>query len=72
MTCFTLHNFIRKEGLSDEYFARYDEPNVLFRNNNVAVDDNEDEILRYDIAADHEYITQLWDEIDEQLMQNID
>nr|KAJ0225632.1 hypothetical protein LSAT_V11C100012620 [Lactuca sativa] len=44
MACFALHNFIRREGLSDEYFARYDEPNVSFRNNNVAVDDDENEI----------------------------
>ncbi|XP_023732553.1 uncharacterized protein LOC111880364 [Lactuca sativa] len=38
LTCFALHNFIRREGLRDEYFARYDEPNVLVRNNNVVVD----------------------------------
>ncbi|XP_052619593.1 uncharacterized protein LOC128125970 [Lactuca sativa] len=72
MACFALHNFIRREGLSDEYFARYDEPNVSFRNNNVAVDDDEDEIPTHGTAADREYMTQLQDEIADQLMHNID
>ncbi|XP_052622280.1 uncharacterized protein LOC128127662 [Lactuca sativa] len=72
MACFALHNYIRKEGLSDEYFARYDEPNVPFRNNNVAIDDDEDGIPTHGTAADGEYMTQLRDEIVDQLMHNID
>ncbi|XP_052622672.1 uncharacterized protein LOC128127962 [Lactuca sativa] len=72
MACFALHNYIRKEGLSDEYFARYDEPNVPFRNNNVAIDDDEDGIPTHGTAADREYMTQLRDEIADQLMHNID
>ncbi|XP_023769579.2 uncharacterized protein LOC111918148 [Lactuca sativa] len=71
MACFSLHNYIRKEGLSDEYFARYDEPNVPFQNNNVAIDDDEDGIPTHGTAADRDYMTQLWDEIADQLMHNI-
>ncbi|XP_052625019.1 uncharacterized protein LOC128132471 [Lactuca sativa] len=48
-----------------------DEPNVPFRNNNVAIDDDEDEIPTHGIAADREYMTQLRDEIADQLMHNI-
>nr|KAJ0208078.1 hypothetical protein LSAT_V11C500267050 [Lactuca sativa] len=73
MACFALHNFIRREGLSDEYFARYDEPNALFRNNNVAIDDDdEDGIPTHGTAVDREYMIQLQDEIGDQLMHNID
>ncbi|XP_023760234.1 uncharacterized protein LOC111908652 [Lactuca sativa] len=72
MACFTLHNFIRREGLSDEYFARYDEPNVSFRNNNVTFNDDEGGIPTNATATDREYMTQLRDEIADQLMHNID
>ncbi|KAL7608973.1 hypothetical protein Lser_V15G11969 [Lactuca serriola] len=57
LACFTFHNFIRREGLSDEYFARYDEPNFSVRNNNMSFDDDEDEIPKHDTAADREHIT---------------
>ncbi|XP_052623631.1 uncharacterized protein LOC122196073 [Lactuca sativa] len=66
MACFALHNFIRREGMSDEYFARYDEPNVSFRNNNVGVDDDEDGIPTHGTTTDREYMTQLRDEIADQ------
>ena len=69
VACFALHNFIRKEGLSDEYFAEYDQPNVSFRNTHVTVDDDEDEVQTNGTAADREFMTQLRDEIAEQLMQ---
>ncbi|XP_052621710.1 uncharacterized protein LOC111898482 [Lactuca sativa] len=72
MACFALHNFIRREGLSEQYFARYDEPNVSFRNNNVTFNDDEDEIPINGAAADLEYMTWLRDEIVDQLMHNID
>ncbi|KAL7583284.1 hypothetical protein Lser_V15G44511 [Lactuca serriola] len=73
MACFALHNFIRREGLSDEYFARYDETNVSFRNNNVFIDDDDDEgIPTHGTTTDREYMTQLRDEIVDQLMYNID
>ena len=69
VACFALHNFIRKEGLSDEYFAEYDQPNVSFRNTHVTVDDDEDEVQTNGTAADREFMTQLRDEIAEQLIQ---
>ncbi|XP_023750855.2 uncharacterized protein LOC111899220 [Lactuca sativa] len=72
MACFALHNFIRREGMSNEYFAQYDEPNVSFRTNNVGVDDDEDGIPTHGTTADREYMTQLQDEIADQLMHNID
>ncbi|KAL4575013.1 hypothetical protein LXL04_021853 [Taraxacum kok-saghyz] len=72
VACFALHNFIRKEGLSDEYFAQYDQPNVSFRNTNVSVDDDEDEVQTHGTAADCEFMSQLRDEIAKQLMQSTD
>ncbi|XP_076889159.1 uncharacterized protein LOC143539846 [Bidens hawaiensis] len=68
VACFELQNFIRKEGLSDELFEQYDQPDVLFRNTHVHVAD-EDEIEAHGTASDCEYMTQLRDEIAEQLMQ---
>ncbi|XP_076929228.1 uncharacterized protein LOC143593497 [Bidens hawaiensis] len=67
---FVLHNFIRKEGLSDELFEQYDQPNVSFRNTHVHVDVDEDEVEAHGTASDREYITQLLDKIAEQLMQS--
>ncbi|KAE8695349.1 Detected protein of unknown function [Hibiscus syriacus] len=72
ISCFAIHNFIRKEGLSDEFFNEYDQPNVTFQNTNVCVADDEDEPEGHGSAADREYMTQLRDEIAEQLMQNMD
>ncbi|KAL7614212.1 hypothetical protein Lser_V15G07195 [Lactuca serriola] len=72
LACFALHNFIRREGLHDELFARYDKPNVSVQKNNAVVDNDEDEIPTHGTAADREYMTQLRDEIAEQLMQNME
>ena len=72
LECFALHNFIRREGLRDEFFARYDEPNVSVRNNNAVVDNDEYEIPTHGTAADRKYMTQLRNEIVEQLMQNME
>ena len=71
-TCFTRHNFLGRQRLRDEYFARYDEPNVLVRNNNAVVDNDENEIPTHGTAAHREYMTQLRDKIVDQLMHNID
>lgn len=49
---FMLHNFIRKEGLSNEYCTQYNEPNVTFRNNNVCIDNNEYKVATHDTIAD--------------------
>ncbi|XP_023759415.1 uncharacterized protein LOC111907843 [Lactuca sativa] len=67
---FALHTFIRRDGLRDEFFARYDEPNVSVRNNNAVVDNDEDEIPTHGTVADREYMTR--DEITEQLIQNME
>ncbi|KAD5507426.1 hypothetical protein E3N88_15129 [Mikania micrantha] len=69
---FALHNFIRKEGLSDELFAQYDQPNLSFRNTHVNVVADEDEVEANGTASDREYMTRLRDEIAEQLMQNME
>ncbi|XP_076894920.1 uncharacterized protein LOC143547359 [Bidens hawaiensis] len=60
---------VRKEGLSDELFEQYDKPDVSFRNTHVHVAD-EDEVEAHSTASDREYMTQLRDEIAEQLMQS--
>ncbi|KAK9050246.1 hypothetical protein SSX86_030784 [Deinandra increscens subsp. villosa] len=72
IACFALHNFIRKEGLSDDFFAQYDQPNVSLQNSHVHVNGNEDEVEAHGTAADRDYMTQLRDGIAEQLMQNIE
>ena len=74
VACFALHNFIRKEGLSDELFTQYDQPNVPFGNDheNIDVDDPQDEVGARDTASDREYMTRLRDDIAEQLMRNMD
>lgn len=75
IACFALHNFIRKEGLSDELFSQYDQENVQVENNNVqnqeGLDDNgvDNEPQPYGTAADRDYMIQLRDQIAEQLMQ---
>lgn len=69
---FALHNFIRKEGLSDELFTEYNQPNVLVHNRLVHVDVDEDEVEAHGTASDQKYMTQLRDEIAEQLMQSMD
>ncbi|XP_076938049.1 uncharacterized protein LOC143606020 [Bidens hawaiensis] len=69
ISCFALHNFIRKEGLSDELFEKYDQPNVSFRNTHVHIDAEKGEVEAHDTTLDREYMTQLRDEIAEQLTQ---
>ncbi|KAJ0603059.1 hypothetical protein HanIR_Chr03g0146431 [Helianthus annuus] len=50
----------------------YDQPNVSVHNRLVHVDADEDEVEAHGTAADREYMTQLRDEIVEQLMQSMD
>ncbi|KAL4587613.1 hypothetical protein LXL04_000485 [Taraxacum kok-saghyz] len=59
---------VMKEGLSDEYFARYEEPNVTCPNNNEPVDDAEVEVPTQGSAADRDYMITLRDEIAERLL----
>lgn len=41
IACFALHNFIRKEGLGDEFFTQYNQLNKSFQNSHMCVDDDE-------------------------------
>ncbi|KAI3750418.1 hypothetical protein L2E82_21053 [Cichorium intybus] len=68
IACFALHNFIRKEGLSDELFAQYDQPDMPLGNNRAPVGDYE-EVQEHGNAADRDYMVNLRDDIAEQLMQ---
>ncbi|GJS72659.1 Myb/SANT-like domain, harbinger transposase-derived nuclease domain protein [Tanacetum coccineum] len=75
IACFALHNFIRKEGLNDELFSTYDELNVQLDNENVLVEDDggveEDQVVQpQGNASDREYMTNLRDQIAQQLMQS--
>ena len=68
VACFALHNFIRKQGLSDEYFAKYNDPTASFRNNNR--DEYDDDQTTQGTAADRAFMSGLRDQIADQLMQN--
>ncbi|GJX11505.1 Myb/SANT-like domain, harbinger transposase-derived nuclease domain protein [Tanacetum coccineum] len=75
IACFALHNFIRKEGLDDELFSTYDQSNVQLDNENVLVEDDggieEDEVVQpQENASDRQYMTNLRDQIAQQLMQS--
>ncbi|KAI3496792.1 hypothetical protein L1887_39168 [Cichorium endivia] len=70
IACFALHNFIRKEGFSDELFAQYEQPDMPLGNNRVGTGGYENEVEGDGSAADREYMVNLRDEIAEQLMQN--
>ncbi|GKB64727.1 Myb/SANT-like domain, harbinger transposase-derived nuclease domain protein [Tanacetum coccineum] len=75
IACFALHNFIRKEGLDDELFSTYDQSNVQLDNENVLVEDDggieEDEVVQpQGNASDRQYMTNLRDQIAQQLMQS--
>ncbi|GJZ56786.1 NADH-ubiquinone reductase complex 1 MLRQ subunit, partial [Tanacetum coccineum] len=64
VACFVIHNFIRKERLSDEFFSLYnhrevDDDNSNLQDDNVVVED----VQPYGNAADQEYITSLRDSI---------
>ncbi|KAJ9544803.1 hypothetical protein OSB04_024510 [Centaurea solstitialis] len=52
IACFAVHNFIRKEGLSDELFSVYDQPNEEGADGG----DEADEILSHGNAADQSYM----------------
>ena len=69
IACFALHNFIRKEGLSDKFFTEYDQPNVTAGNGRGHVQADEEDLDAHGTLADREYMTQLRDEIAEELMQ---
>ncbi|GKE04309.1 hypothetical protein Tco_1396327 [Tanacetum coccineum] len=62
VACFAIHNFIRSERLSDEFFPLYDHREVHGSSNSQ--DDNVDEDVQpYGSAADQKYMTSLRDSI---------
>nr|KAJ0192580.1 hypothetical protein LSAT_V11C800447370 [Lactuca sativa] len=80
IACFALHNYIIKEGLSDEYFSQYNQVDVSLQSNNVRDDDDEeeeeeddvDEVQPHGSARDREYMVHLRDQIADQLMRNVE
>nr|KAJ0204905.1 hypothetical protein LSAT_V11C500258830 [Lactuca sativa] len=80
IACFVLHNYIRKEGLSDEYFSQYNQVNISLQSNNVQDDDDDyeeeeddvDEVQPHESARDREYMVHLRDQIADQLMRNVE
>nr|KAJ0194203.1 hypothetical protein LSAT_V11C800411170 [Lactuca sativa] len=74
IACFALHNYIIKEGLSDEYFSQYNQVDISLQSNNVQDDDDEeeddmDEVQPHGSARDREYMVHLRDQIADQLMR---
>nr|KAJ0213299.1 hypothetical protein LSAT_V11C400194740 [Lactuca sativa] len=74
IACFALHNYIIKEGLSDEYFSQYNQVDISLQSNNVQDDDEEeeddvDEVQPHGCARDWEYMVHLRDQIVDQLMR---
>nr|GEW36986.1 putative nuclease HARBI1 [Tanacetum cinerariifolium] len=63
VACFAIHNFIRSERLSDEFFPLYDHREVDGSSNSQ--DDNvvDEDVQPYRSAADQEYMTSLRDSI---------
>ncbi|KAK9065899.1 hypothetical protein SSX86_015301 [Deinandra increscens subsp. villosa] len=72
IACFALHNFIRKEGLSDDFFEQYDQPDVSLGNSHVQVGTDGVEGEAHGTASDRECMTQLRDQIAEQLLQHVE
>ncbi|XP_076896251.1 uncharacterized protein LOC143549161 [Bidens hawaiensis] len=74
IACFALHNFIRKEGLSDELFDEYDHLNVPLQDGDELVQDGgenrEEEVPRHGSSTDREFMSQLQEQIAQDLMQN--
>ena len=57
IACFAVHNFIRKEGLSDELFSEYDQTNEQQNDD----EDEAEEIQSHGSAADQTYMASLRD-----------
>ena len=71
ISCFAIHNFIRKEGLDDDLFTQYDQGDV-HDNENVHDDNNGDVEVVQPIGsnADQQYMINLRDQIAAQIMQS--
>ncbi|GKC59520.1 hypothetical protein Tco_1087118 [Tanacetum coccineum] len=70
IACFAIHNFIRKEGLSDDFFAQYDQSDIHV-NENVRDDNDGDVEVAQPIGseADQQYMINLRDDIATLIMQ---
>ncbi|GJX41477.1 hypothetical protein Tco_0256467 [Tanacetum coccineum] len=70
IACFAIHNFIRKEGLSDDFFAQYDQSDIHI-NENVRDDNDGDVEVAEPIGseADQQYMINLRDDSALQIMQ---
>ncbi|GJX47518.1 hypothetical protein Tco_0272708 [Tanacetum coccineum] len=70
IACFAIHNFIRKEGLSDDFFAQYDQSDMHV-NENVRDDNDGDVEVAQPIGseANQQYMINLRDDIATQMMQ---
>ncbi|KAJ9552758.1 hypothetical protein OSB04_016803 [Centaurea solstitialis] len=67
IACFAVHNFIRKEGLSDEFFPEYDQTTIIEQEGN---DEGEaEEVQPHGSTADQTYMASLREEIATQLIQ---
>ncbi|KAI3709115.1 hypothetical protein L2E82_38874 [Cichorium intybus] len=71
IACFALHNFIRKEGFSDEFFSQYDQVDAPIQSDDDEGEDDEDDVQPHGSAADREYMVNLRDQIADHLMQNM-
>ncbi|XP_023730022.1 uncharacterized protein LOC111877745 [Lactuca sativa] len=78
IACFALHNYIRKEELSDECFSQFNQVDISLQSNNVQDDDDDDdeeedvdEVQPHGNARDWEYMVHLRDQIADQLMRNV-
>ncbi|KAK1423491.1 hypothetical protein QVD17_18794 [Tagetes erecta] len=75
IACFAIHNYIRKEGLSDDLFFQYDQPQMPVDgdDDNGGGDDDDvddDELQSHGSSADQQYMINMRDGIATQLMQN--
>ncbi|GJY26213.1 putative nuclease HARBI1 [Tanacetum coccineum] len=70
IACFAIHNFIRKGGLSDDFFAQYDQSDIHVSEN--VCDDNDGDVeVAQPIGSetDQQYMINLRDNIATQIMQ---
>ncbi|GKA17129.1 putative nuclease HARBI1 [Tanacetum coccineum] len=70
IACFAIHNFIRKEGLSDDFFAEYDQSDIHVHENVRDDNDGDVEVAQpIGSEADQQYMINLRDDIATQIMQ---
>ncbi|XP_076917337.1 uncharacterized protein LOC143577377 [Bidens hawaiensis] len=70
IACFAIHNYIQKEGLSDELFFQYDQPQMPIDGDDDNGDDDDDELQSHGSNVDQQYMINMRDGIVTQLMRN--